>query len=203
MNKKDGSRDKIRSRFNGGKIVQFDYDAFHIKLLAKILEYKFEKHPYEQIKEELGINIEYDEFKSKIFQNIYGNITHEFISHPFFQSVQAVIDELWNQYELHGSVDSHFYGKIFRDIKDVTPNKVFNYILQSLETEYNVRKIKTILPHLKDKTSVFMMYMYDAFIFDIHPSEMGLINILRSAFETDSMSIKIYIGDTFGDIKQI
>jgi hypothetical protein len=203
MNKKDGSRDKIRSRFNGGKIVQFDYDAFHIKLLAKILEYKFEKHPYEQIKEELGINIEYDEFKSKIFQNIYGNITHEFISHPFFQSVQAVIDELWNQYELHGGVDSHFYGKIFRDIKDVTPNKVFNYILQSLETEYNVRKIKTILPHLKDKTSVFMMYMYDAFIFDIHPSEMGLINILRSAFETDSMSIKIYIGDTFGDIKQI
>ena len=47
------------------------------------------------------------------------------------------------------------------------------------------------------------MYLYDAFVFDIHPSEMGLIDVLRSAFETDNMSIKIYIGDTFGDIKQI
>ena len=203
MSRKDGSRDKICSRFDGGKIVQFDYDAFHIKLLAKILEYKFEKHPYEQIREELGIQMEYDEFKSKIFQNIYGNITNDFMNHSFFQSVQAVIDDLWHQYESNGSVDSHFYGKIFRDIKDATPNKVFNYILQSLETEYNVRKIKTILPHLKDKKSVFMMYLYDAFVFDIHPSEMGLIDVLRSAFETDNMSIKIYIGDTFGDIKQI
>lgn len=203
MNKKDGSRDKIRSRFDGGKIVQFDYDAFHIKLLAKILEYKFEKHPYEQIREELGIKMEYDDFKSKIFQNIYGNITNDFMNHPFFQSIQAVIDDLWNQYESNGSVDSHFYGKIFTDIKDATPNKVFNYILQSLETEYNVRKIKIILPHLKNKKSIFMMYLYDAFVFDIHPSEMGLIDVLRSAFETDNMSIKIYIGDTFGDIKQI
>ena len=39
MNKRDGTRNKIRSRFDGGKIVQFDYDAFHIKLLAKVFNY--------------------------------------------------------------------------------------------------------------------------------------------------------------------
>jgi hypothetical protein len=72
-----------------------------------------------------------------------------------------------------------------------------------LETEYNVRKIKTILPHLKDKKSVFMMYLYDAFIFDIHPDEVDLIDVLHRAFETDNMSVKIYAGDTFGAIKQI
>ena len=75
-------------------------------------------------------------------------------------------------------------------------------MLQSLETEYNVRKIKTILPHLKDRQSVFMMYLYDAFIFDIHPDETELIDILHSAFETDNMSVKIYKGDTFGSIIQ-
>ena len=48
-----------------------------------------------------------------------------------------------------------------------------------------------------------MLYLYDAFVFDIHPDEMDLVNILRSAFETDDMSIKIYVGDTFGDIKRI
>jgi hypothetical protein len=203
MNKKDGTRNKIRSRFNGGKIVQFDYDAFHIKLLAKILDYKFEYHPYEQIRDDLGISMDYDQFKSKVFQNIYGTITAEFMSHTFFETVQAMIDTMYEQYKTDGMVKSWFYEKTFRDIQDVTPNKVFNYVLQSLETEYNVRKIKTILPHLIDKKSVFMMYLYDAFVFDVHPNEMELVNILQSAFETDEMSIKIYVGDTFGDIKQI
>ena len=80
---------------------------------------------------------------------------------------------------------------------------MFNYILQSLETEYNVRKIKSILPYLKDSKSVFMMYLYDAFIFDMHPDETELIDILQSAFETDNMTVKIYTGDTFGSIMQI
>ncbi len=203
MNKKDGSRDKIRSRFDGGKIVQFDYDAFHIKLLAKILEYKFELHPYEQIQKDLGIDIDYDRFKGKVFQNIYGNITQEFMDHPFFQSVQALIDEMYERYQTNGVVNSWFYEKLFMDVKDATPNKVFNYVLQSLETEYNVRKIKSILPYLKDKKSVFMMYLYDAFVFDIHPDETDLMDILKSAFETDNMSVKIYTGDTFGSILQI
>jgi len=138
-----------------------------------------------------------------VFQNIYGTITSEFMGHPFFQTVQAMIDTLYEQYENESEVKSWFYEKIFRDIQDVTPNKLFNYFLQSLETEYNVRKIKTILPHLKHKKSVFMMYLYDAFIFDIHPDEMDLVNVLHSAFETDNMSVKIYVGDTFGDILKI
>lgn len=203
MNKKDGSRDKIRSRFDSGKIVQFDYDAFHIKLLAKILDYQFQSHPYEQIKDELGIDMDYEQFKGKVFQNIYGTITPEFIEHPFFTTVQAMIDEMYSIYETDGVVKSWFYGKNFRDIQDATPNKVFNYVLQSLETEYNVRKIKSILPHLQNKKSVFMMYLYDAFVFDIHPDEMNLIDTLQSAFETDNMSIKIYVGEDFGHIKQI
>ena len=141
--------------------------------------------------------------KSKVFQNIYGSISSQFMQHSFFQSVQALIDEFYHGYTNDGMVKSWFYEKVFNEIEDVTPNKIFNYVLQSLETEYNVRKIKTILPHLKDKKSVFMMYLYDAFVFDIHPDEMHLINTLRSAFETDDMTIKIYVGDTFGDIKRI
>lgn len=203
MNKRDGTRNKIRSRFDGGKIVQFDYDAFHIKLLAKVLEYKFNGHPYDDIKKELALDIPYDEIKSKVFQNIYGSISQQFMEHPFFQCVQAVIDEFYQGYKTDGIVKSWFYEKTFRDIQDETPNKIFNYLLQSLETEYNVRKIKTLLPHLEDRKSVFMMYLYDAFVFDIHPDEMHLINTLRSAFETDDMTIKIYVGDNFGDIKRI
>jgi len=203
LNKNDGTRDRIRSRFENGKIVQFDYDAFHIKLLAKILDYKFTKHPYEEIKEELNLDIPYDEVKSRVFQNIYGTITDQFLQHPFFLRVQAMIDELYNEYTEHGYIESYFYGKRFREIENPTPNKVFNYFLQSLETEYNVRKIKNILPIIRDSDSVFTMYLYDAFIFEIPSGNDGieLIETLKRSFETDGMTVKVSIGDNFGNLK--
>lgn len=201
LNKNDGTREKIHSRFPDGKLVQFDYDAFHIKLLAKILDYQFIKHPYEEIAEQLKLEIPYDEVKSKVFQNIYGNITDQFIQHPFFQRVQAMIDELYHQYKSHGYIESYFYGKRFREIKDPTPNKVFNYFLQSLETEYNVRKIKKVLPLLENNDVIFSMYLYDAFIFDISPDSLHLVDTLKRIFETDGMTVKSSIGDNFGNLK--
>jgi hypothetical protein len=201
LNKNDGTRNKIHSRFPNGKLVQFDYDAFHIKLLAKILDYKFTKHPYDEIKEELNLDIPYDEIKSKVFQNIYGTITDQFIQHPFFQRVQAMIDELYQEYIEKGYTESYFYHKRFREIEDPTPNKVFNYFLQSLETEYNVRKLKTVLPMLQDQRTVLCMYLYDAFVFDVPPGEMKLIPQLKRSFETDEMTTKCSIGGDFGSIE--
>lgn len=203
LNKNDGTRNKIHSRFEDGKLVQFDYDAFHIKLLAKILDYKFTKHPYEEIAEELNLTIPYDEVKNKVFQNIYGTITDQFIQHPFFQRVQAMIDELYSEYQEKGYIESYFYGKRFREIQDPTPNKVFNYFLQSLETEYNVRKIKTFLPLLETTGAVFCMYLYDAFVFDIPTESDELIGTLKRAFETDGMTTKCSVGTNFGDIQEI
>ena len=201
LNKNDGTRNKIHSRFENGKIVQFDYDAFHIKLLAKILDYKFTKHPYDEIKEELGLDIPYDEVKSRVFQNIYGTITDQFLQHPFFQRVQAMIDELYQEYVEKGYTESYFYHKRFREIEDPTPNKVFNYFLQSLETEYNVRKLKTVLPMLQDQRTVLCMYLYDAFVFDVPPDEIEFIPHLKRSFETDEMTTKCSIGSDFGSIK--
>jgi hypothetical protein len=201
LNKNDGTRNKIHSRFENGKIVQFDYDAFHIKLLAKILDYKFTKHPYDEIKEELGLDIPYDEVKSRVFQNIYGTITDQFLQHPFFQRVQAMIDELYQEYIEKGYIESYFYHKRFREIEDPTPNKVFNYFLQSLETEYNVRKLKTVLPMLQDQRTVLCMYLYDAFVFDVPSDEIEFIPHLKRSFETDEMTTKCSIGGDFGSIK--
>jgi len=200
LNKNDGTRNKIHSKFENGKIVQFDYDAFHIKLLAKILDYKFTKHPYEEIKEELNLDIPYDEVKSRVFQNIYGTITDQFLQHPFFQRVQAMIDELYQEYIEKGYTESYFYHKRFREIEDPTPNKVFNYFLQSLETEYNVRKLKTVLPLLNNRRTVLCMYLYDAFVFDVPPNELDFIPQLKRAFETDGMTTKCSVGGDFGSI---
>ena len=40
LNKNDGSREKFISRFGGeGKLVEFDYDAYHLRLIAKKVDY--------------------------------------------------------------------------------------------------------------------------------------------------------------------
>ncbi|MAE85547.1 MAG: hypothetical protein CMB80_22620, partial [Flammeovirgaceae bacterium] len=39
LNKKDGTRKNVRSRFDNGILVEFDYDAYHLRLLANILKY--------------------------------------------------------------------------------------------------------------------------------------------------------------------
>jgi hypothetical protein len=201
LNKSDGTRNSIHTRFDGGKLVQFDYDAFHIKLLAKILEYKFDRHPYLQLKDELNLSDDYSHIKTRVFQNIYGGISDDFLNHPFFQSIQAVIDELYDQYTTHGYVESWFYGKRFRDIEGVSPNKLFNYFLQSLETEYNVKKIGEILKVLSGKQTKLVLYLYDAFVFDVHPDEEYLIPTLQRLFETDNMTVKVASGTNFGDIE--
>jgi hypothetical protein len=201
LNKSDGTRNHIHTRFDGGKLVQFDYDAFHIKLLAKILEYKFDRHPYLQLKDELNLSDDYSHIKTRVFQNIYGGISDDFLSHPFFQSIQAIIDELYDQYTTQGYVESWFYGKRFRDIEGVSPNKLFNYFLQSLETEYNVKKIGEILKVLSGKQTKLVLYLYDAFVFDVHPEEEYLIPTLQRLFETDNMTVKVASGTNFGDIE--
>jgi hypothetical protein len=111
-----------------------------------------------------------------------------------------MIDELYQEYIEKGYIESYFYPKRFREIEDPTPNKVFNYFLQSLETEYNVRKLKTVLPLLNNRRTVLCMYLYDAFVFDVPPDELESIPQLKRAFETDGMTTKCSIGENFGSI---
>jgi hypothetical protein len=203
LNKTNGVRDTIMSRFDNGTIVQFDYDAFHIKLLSKLLDYEFSEHPYDCIKNDLKLNIDYDKIKLKVFQNIYGTMLPEFLKHPFFKKIKDFSDKLYSDYVENEKIESLFYQKKFRSIEDPNPTKVFNYALQSLETEYNVKKLKSVMKILKYKQSKLMLYLYDAFVFDIHPDEMDLIPLLKECFETDNMTIKVYAGKSFGTIKRI
>ncbi|WWT39333.1 hypothetical protein [Microcystis phage Mel-JY01] len=200
LNKTSGVRNQLCSKYNNGKILQFDYDAFHIKLLANILKYDFTGNPYEQLKQELNLNISYSDMKKLIFKNIYGGIQESFISHPLFARIQILIDELNDSYIHNDKFNSWFYRKPFTDIKTPTPNKIFNYYIQSLETEYNVKKILILNKLLDGKKSKLILYLYDAFIFDIHPDEMNIIETLENVFKTDTMTVKKSIGDNFGQL---
>ena len=41
LNKEDGTRERFISRFDKGKLVEFDFDAYHLRLIAKMINFKF------------------------------------------------------------------------------------------------------------------------------------------------------------------
>ena len=63
-------------------------------------------------------------------------------------------------------------GKPFtRGLKDMNPQKLMNYIMQSLETSRNILILKDVLRYLKNKKTKLVLYTYDALLFDFYKED--------------------------------
>jgi len=200
INKGDGSRDRLKTQFDNGTLVQFDFNAFHVNLLANYVGFSFDKYPYEQLRDEIHPEMSINDMKRYVFKNLYGGISDDMKRHQFFSLVQDVIDAKYSEYSTHFCMKSWRYGKRFRDIQDANPNKVFNYFLQSMETEWNVPIIIRILKLFGELESKFLMYLWDAFLFDIHPNEKWVIPEISSILGDVGMKLKITSGGDFGNL---
>jgi len=48
----------------------------------------------------------------------------------------------------------------------MNPQKLMNYVMQSLETSRNIKILKEVLSYLKDKKTEAVLYTYDSILFD-------------------------------------
>ena len=171
LNKSDGSRKKFVSRFGkDGMLVEMDYDAYHLRLIANVIDYKF---PDGSVHEHMAklYGVDYNEAKSLSFQYLYGHIPDDVLnSNPFFAKVQLYIDEVWKRYKSKNFIESDIYNKkIYRNnLSDMNKNKVFNYLIQLMETESNMRMLTELLPKIDNRKSKLILYNYDSFLFDFH-----------------------------------
>ena len=115
LNKTDGSRKPFRSRFDSGLLVEFDYDAYHLRLIGNLLNYSF---PDGSVHEHMGefYGCDYQESKNRSFQYLYGHIPQEVIQlNPFFAKVHDYINNIWKEYKQGDFITSNIYNKkIFR-----------------------------------------------------------------------------------------
>jgi len=152
--------------------VEFDFDGYHLRLLTEQTGFKIEgpsahkelaKHYFKKddISEE-----EYQNAKQINFQAIYGRIPEEHKRLEIFQKIQSFIDSLWKDYNNKGAL-TPISGKPFTTrLKDMHPQKLMNYIMQSLETARNVLILKEVLKYLRGKKTKIALYTYDAILFD-------------------------------------
>ena len=175
LNKTDGSRKQFISRFDGGVMVEFDFDAYHPRLIGDIVGYDFPNGSgHNHLAETYGLS--YDEGKALTFKYLYGGITDEMMENPFFNKVNSHIKELWSVYKGSEFIESYIYNRkiIKNNLYDMNPNKLFNYMVQLLETENNIKILNNLIPKIKNHNSKLILYNYDSFLFDFDYKNDGL-----------------------------
>jgi len=165
LNKKDGSRKLIKPK--NDCIIEIDISSYHPTILANLLGYDFgEENIHQHFSNLYGVD--YQKAKEITFKQLNGGIFENYKNIEFFKKTQNFIDELYNQYNTHGYIESpiskwRFEKQILGDIK---PQKLFNYLLQEIETSQNINIMWEIFKTLRGKSSYLFLYVYDAFVFD-------------------------------------
>ena len=208
LNKKDGSRKQFISRYGeDGMLVEMDYDAYHLRLIGDVVDYKFPKGSVHKHMAKL-YNTSYDEAKGLSFQYLYGHIPDDVIkTNPFFARVQSYIDGVWERYKSNNFIESDIYNKrIYREnLSDMNKNKVFNYLIQLMETENNMRMLTELLPKIDGYKSKLVLYNYDSFLFDFHMKDgLKFIKMVKKIVEQKGKyPVKIARGSNYHQMKDI
>lgn len=206
LNKADGSRERFISRFSNGCLLEMDFDAYHIRLIADLVDYKLPDtsvHEY-FAKKFYGVEVvtkeEYKNSKAMSFQVLYGGVPKELEGIEYFDKVKAYIFNLWDIYINKGYIQTPIYKRRLykRNLVEMNPQKLFNYLIQAYETERNIEIMLKIQKLLEDKSSKLILYTYDAFLFDIDKSELNLKEEINKIME---LPVKMHIGNNYNDMK--
>jgi hypothetical protein len=207
LNKKDGSRKQFISRFENGVLVEFDFDAYHPRLIGELIDYKFPKgSAHEHLAETYGLS--YEEGKALTFKYLYGGITTEMKQNPFFGRVDEFISGLWSTWKSSKSIRSYIYNReiLKNNLHDMNPNKLFNYMIQLSETENNTRILDNLLDKIENYKSKLVLYNYDAFLFDVDVKGDGLEylkKVKRILEQGGKYPTKISMGDNYHTMRDI
>lgn len=199
LNKEDGTRDIFGS--NGGVLAGLDYDAHHVRLIGKLVNYELPKTSAHQwLADQYGVG--YDESKAVTFRLLYGGIDEEFLQIPFYKQTQEFIDTLWEQTVKNGFLKTKRRNIPLKWIKEPNPQKVFNYLLQAIELEKNVDILKQLILYINDKNLYLLLYMYDSVIIWGESKKYieEHINNIQQIMGFPNFPTTISFGNTLGDI---
>ena len=197
LNKTDGSRDVFVS---DGIFLQMDYNAYHPRLIGKLIKFDMpDGNVHQWLADQYGCSIE--ESKGVTFQLLYGGIDDDFKQIPYFKAVADYIDELWMETQKRGFLQTPHRIIPLDWIEQPNPQKVFNYLLQAVETEMNVDKMKQILDYIEGSGITFDLYTYDSFLFDV-PTDIdkNMIKDLKNIIEGGGFPIKASWGLDYGKL---
>ena len=210
MNKDTGARSAFTSRFDGGSLVLIDFESYHLRLIADLIDYDLPATPAHEYfgRQYFGTDKltqeQYDESKVKSFHLLYSNAESDI---PFFRKVRQHKHYLWKKIKEQGVIKSPLHGIEIHLDRIWEPNaaKVFNYLIQLAETERNL----TLLDELSRKwgelsKSRIILYNYDSILVDLHPDEGALIESIATLLsDGGKFPVRIKQGKNYDEMEYI
>ena len=213
LNKEDGSRNSFVSRHEHGMLLELDYDAYHVRLIADIIDYNLPDgsiHKYFG-KQYFGVDElsteQYEESKKITFRLLYGGIDKDFATIPFFGKTQIYVRELWKQFKSKGYIETPYFKRPMRkdNLNEMNPNKLFNYQLQASETEHNMLILNELNDHMINMSSKLILYTYDSFLidYDLRDGKESIMSLKNIISEQNKYPVKIKAGVNYGVMKDM
>ena len=225
LNKDGDDRKKIISRFRNGRIYQFDYTSFEARIALYLSEDEefiqdyydkdlhsetatiiFETHDFTSEQRDVAklanMAIMYGASEATAMK-LLGNYPdhHEKLRRikvflePIFKRAKEIIEESnQNGYLINK------WGSIIKPEKDYAG---FNNYLQSIAAEIVVDKVLEIKELLKPYKSQFLFQVHDSLVFDVHPEEIELVQIIAKTLSYNRgmmFSVNFKSGPNYKDL---
>ena len=206
LNKDNGSRSSFVPQ--NDVLFEFDYEAYHPRILAKLIGYEFEEASVHThlgkmyFKTDTLTEEQYQQSKELTFKQLYGGVFKQYENIPFFALVKEYTDKILEEYNWYNRLDL-IGGRSIFNIENVTPQKLLNYVIQSGETFYNVGSIVGLHKYLATKKSSIILYTYDSVLID-YSREDGketlreIKHILETSF---GFKVKVKYGTDYNNLK--
>ena len=184
--------------------IEFDFDAYHPRLIGDLIGYDFPNTPvHEYLSNKYKVDV--SEGKTKTFQYLYGGIPNDVANKiEFLNMTKNLINEMWDEFNQNKKINSHIYNRPMKDenLENLNAQKLFNYYIQSYETERNVKLLMKLHTYLLTKKTKIVHYNYDSFLFD-YSKEDGVetIHEIKQILETNGFTTKTKVGSDYGSIK--
>ena len=82
----------------------------------------------------------------------------------------------------------------------LNPQQLFNYLIQSYETETNMQIISELNNFLKNQKTKLILYVYDSFLFDFNKEDGKETLIKIKEIISKNYPIKLKIGENYNEL---
>ena len=189
LSHKDGSRKSFIP--HNDIFVEFDIGAYHPTLAAMLVDYDFGSGDIHQAFADM-YKVDYAKAKELTFKQLYGGVFDNYKDLPFFKATSEYIRTTWETFQTEGVITcpiSNYEYK--RDVlENMNPQKLFNYILQNMETSLNVEILFRIFKLLKGRNTKLVLYTYDSFLLDVDNSELEVLEQIKEVFYKLKLQLK-------------
>ncbi len=193
LNKENGCRKSFVP--TNDILYEIDISAYHPSLSCRLIDYTF---PTSDIHTHLAslYGVSYGKSKELTFKQLYGGVFKQYEHLEYFKKIKKYVGKQWDNFKEVGWVECPISGFHFVDsaLEDMNPQKLFNYLLQNLETSMNVRILWDIIKILRGKKTKLILYTYDSFLFDYCEEEKGVMEDITNVFNKYEFNTKIKQG---------